>query len=185
LNRDAADVPPRHFDDAIMRLRSLATTAAALLLAAGGAGAAPTTTQEHTMTSYTATGPFDVQLAPQPLSGVAEHSGLGRMSLDKRFHGALEAASTGEMLAFRSATSGSAGYVAMETVSGTLDGRAGSFVLQHSSTMMRGEPAQSITVVPDSGTGALAGLAGRMVVEIAPGGAHSYRFDYALPDATR
>jgi len=166
-----------------MQLRTLAA-AAALLLAASGAGAGTTTNKEHPMTTHTATGPFDVQLAPQPLSGVAERSGLGRMSLDKRFHGALEAASTGEMLAFRSATPGSAGYVAMETVRGTLDGRAGSFVLQHSSTMTRGEPAQSITVVPDSGTEALAGLTGRMVVEIAPGGAHSYRFDYALPDAT-
>ena len=165
-----------------MQLRSLA---AALLLAAAGVGAAATTNLEHPMTTHTATGPFDVKRAPQPLSGVAEHSGLGRMSLDKRFHGALDAASTGEMLAFGSATSGSAGYVAMETVRGTLDGRAGSFVLQHSSTMTRGEPAQSITVVPDSGTEALAGLTGRMVVEIAPGGAHSYRFDYALPDATR
>jgi hypothetical protein len=133
------------------------------------------------VTPHLATGPFDVKLAPQALCAVAEHSGLGRMSLDKQFHGALEATSTGEMLAFRSATAGSAGYVAMETVRGTLDGRAGSFVLQHSSTMTRGEPAQSITVVPDSGTDALAGLAGRMVVEIAPGGAHSYRFDYTLP----
>jgi hypothetical protein len=133
------------------------------------------------MTAHTATGPFDVKLAPQPLSPVAEASGLGRMSLDKQFHGALEATSTGEMLAFRSTTAGSAGYVAMENVRGTLDGRAGSFVLQHSSTMTRGEPVQSITVVPDSGTDALAGLAGRMVVEIAPGGAHAYRFDYTLP----
>ncbi len=138
------------------------------------------------MTSRTAAGPFDVRLAPQALSGVAEHSGLARMSLDKRFHGALEAVSTGEMLAFGKPTpTGSAGYVAMETVRGTLDGRAGSFVLQHSSTMARGEPTQSITVVPDSGTGALEGLTGRMVVGIAPGGAHSYRFDYALPDAAR
>jgi hypothetical protein len=141
--------------------------------------------KEPLMTSHTVTGPFDVQLAPQALSGVADQSGLGRMSLDKRFHGALEAASTGEMLSFRSATPGSAGYVAMETVRGTLDGRAGSFVLQHSSTMTRGEPTQSITVVPDSGTDALDGLAGRMVVVIAPGGAHSYRFDYTLPDTAR
>jgi len=133
------------------------------------------------MTDHTASGPFDVQVAPQPLSGVAEHSGLGRLSLDKRFHGALEATSSGEMLAFRSAIAGSAGYVAMETVRGTLDGRAGTFVLQHSSTMARGAPQQSITVVPDSGTDALAGLTGRMVVAIAPGGAHSYRFDYTLP----
>lgn len=133
------------------------------------------------MTSRFATGPFDVQLVPQTLSAVAEHSGLGRMSLDKHFHGALEATSTGEMIAFRSAVASSAGYVAMETVHGTLDGRAGSFVLQHSSTLTRGEPVQSITVVPDSGTGALTGLAGRMTIDIAPGGAHAYRFDYTLP----
>ena len=132
------------------------------------------------MTAHIATGPFDVKLAPETLSGVAEHSGLGRMSIAKQFHGVLEATSTGEMLGWRTA-SGSGGYVAMETVRGTLDGRAGSFVLQHSSTMTRGEPAQSITVVPDSGTEALAGLAGRMVIDIAPGGAHGYRFDYSLP----
>ena len=141
----------------------------------------PTPPKEHAMISRSATGPFDVKLAPQPLSSVAEHSGVGRMSLDKQFHGALEATSTGEMLGFRDAALGSGGYVAMERVHGTLDGRAGSFVLQHSSTMTRGEASQSITVVPDSGTDALAGLSGRMVVDIAPGGAHSYRFDYALP----
>lgn len=137
--------------------------------------------KDHPMTSHTATGPFDAKLAPQSLSAVADGSGLARMSLDKRFHGALEATSTGEMLSFGSPAGGSAGYVAMEKVRGTLDGRAGSFVLQHSSTMNRGVPTQSITVVPDSGTDALAGLAGRMVVEIAPGGAHAYRFDYTLP----
>lgn len=132
-------------------------------------------------TMQTATGPFDVKLNPEPASPAAEVAGLGRMSLDKQFHGPLQATSRGEMLAFRSATPGSAGYVAMETVRGTLDGREGSFVLQHNSTMNRGEPAQSITVVPDSGTGALAGLAGRMLIEIAPGGAHRYRFEYTLP----
>jgi len=144
----------------------------------GLAGTLPSTAfaKEPTVTSRFATGPFDARLAPQTLSAVAEHSGLGRMSLDKRFHGALEATSTGEMISFRRA-----GYVAMETVRGTLDGRAGSFVLQHSSTLTRGEPTQSITVVPDSGTDALVGLAGRMVVDIAPGGAHSYRFEYTLP----
>ena len=150
--------------------------AAALLVLAAAAFA-----KEPAVTTHSATGPFDVKLAPQVLSAVAEHSGLGRMSLDKQFHGALEATSTGEMIAFRSAVAGSAGYVAMETVRGTLGGRAGSFVLQHSSTLARGEPTQSITVVPDSGTDALAGLAGRMVVDIAPGGAHSYRFEYTLP----
>ena len=76
----------------------------------------------------------------------------------------------------------SAGYVALERVTGTLHGRSGSFVLQHSSTMDRGVPTQSITVVPDSGTGALTGLAGRMTIDIGPGGAHAYRFEYNLPD---
>ena len=133
------------------------------------------------MTTHTATGPFDVQLTPEPASAAAEVAGLGRMSLDKTFRGALQATSRGEMLAFRSATPGSAGYVAMETVRGTLDGREGSFVLQHSSTMARGAPTQSITVVPDSGTDGLEGLAGRMTIEIAPGGAHGYRFEYTLP----
>ena len=164
-------------------MRFTLTAATVLFASLCGAAAAETTSlsKEHAVTSHFATGPFDVKLAPQPLSAVAEQSGLGRMSLDKQFHGTLEAASTGEMLAFRDAALGSGGYVAMETVRGTLDGRAGSFMLQHSSTMTRGAPAQSITVVPDSGTGALVGLTGRMVVDIAPGGAHSYRFDYTLP----
>ncbi|MFL6697242.1 MAG: DUF3224 domain-containing protein [Vitreoscilla sp.] len=166
----------------MMRPQSLVATALFLsLIALTCAADTIPISKEHPMTSHSAAGPFDVQLAPQTLSGVAEHSGLGRMSLDKRFHGALEATSTGEMLSFRSATPGSAGYVAMETVRGTLDGRPGSFVLQHSATLTRGEPALSVTVVPDSGTDALIGLAGRMVIDIAAGGAHSYRFDYTLP----
>jgi hypothetical protein len=166
----------------MMRLRILAATLSLPAAAVFAAGGSPIH-KEPSVTTHIATGPFDVKLAPQTLSGVAEHSGLGRLALDKQFHGALEAASTGEMLAFRSATPGSAGYVAMETVRGTLDGRAGSFVLQHSSTLTRGEPAQSITVVPDSGTDALAGLAGRMLIDIAPGGAHAYRLEYTLPAA--
>jgi hypothetical protein len=173
--RARPDVGRNH--DAIMRTLHL-LAAAALAVSCAAAGAFD---KDRPMTSHTATGPFDATLAPQTLSPVADGSGLARMSLDKRFHGALEAASTGEMLSFGNPAGGSAGYVAMEKVRGTLDGRAGSFVLQHSSTMTRGVPAQSITVVPDSGTDALAGLAGRMVVEIAPGGAHSYRFDYTLP----
>jgi len=153
----------------------------AAVLASIACLATATSDKDHPMTSRTATGPFDVKLAPQPLSGVAEGSGLSRMSIDKRFHGALEASSRGEMLSAGNPASGSAGYVALETVRGTLDGRAGAFVLQHSSTIARGVPTQSITVVPDSGTEALAGLAGRMVVEIAPEGAHAYRFEYSLP----
>jgi hypothetical protein len=101
------------------------------------------------------------------------------MSLDKQFHGPLEAVSQGEMLAFRSSVEGSAGYVAMETVRGSLHGRSGSFVLQHSSVMTRGTPAQSITVVPDSGTAELADLAGHMTISIVDG-QHFYHFDYTL-----
>jgi hypothetical protein len=129
-----------------------------------------------------ANGLFDVQIAPQALSGVAASSGLTRMSIDKRFHGTLDATSTGEMLAFRSSIDGSAGYVAMEMVCGSLDGRSGSFVLQHSSTRTRGVAAQSITVVPDSGTEALAGLSGQMIIDIAADGTHAYRFEFTLPD---
>ncbi|BBA44096.1 MULTISPECIES: DUF3224 domain-containing protein [Burkholderia] len=129
-----------------------------------------------------ANGPFEVKLNPESLSPVAEQTGLGRMSLDKQYHGDLEAVSHGEMLAFRSSIQGSAGYVAMETVQGTLGGRQGSFVLQHSSAMTRGQPQQSITVVPDSGTGELLGLAGSMIITI-DNGLHSYRFEYTLPES--
>ncbi|MCE4061042.1 DUF3224 domain-containing protein [Pandoraea sputorum] len=133
--------------------------------------------------NQTAKGLFDVQLGPEALSAVAQDTGLGRLSLDKTYHGDLSATGRGEMLAFRSGTPGSAGYVAMETVRGALHGRNGTFVLQHSSTMTRGVPTQSITVVPDSGTDALTGLTGSLVIEITDG-KHAYDFRYALPDET-
>ena len=128
-----------------------------------------------------AVGPFEVKLSPQ----TPHHpdAGLGRMSLDKEFHGDLEATSKGEMLVGSTETKGSAGYVAMERVTGTLHGRAGSFILQHSGTMNRGAPSLSVTVVPDSGTGELAGLSGRMAIVVVAG-KHSYEFDYALAAAT-
>jgi hypothetical protein len=129
-----------------------------------------------------AKGPFEVKLAPQKADHpAAEGSGHGRMSLDKQFHGDLEGTSQGEMLSFMTATQGSAGYVAIEKVTGTLGGRSGSFVLQHSGTMNRGAPQLSVTVVPDSATGELGGLSGSMKIVIAPGGAHSYEMEYTLP----
>jgi hypothetical protein len=129
-----------------------------------------------------ASGPFDVKLMPQaPVEGVGDPT-VGRMALDKRFHGELEATSKGEMLATRTEVEGSASYVAMERVTGTLHGRSGTFALQHCGTMDRGVPQLSVTVVPDSGTGALAGLAGRMAINI-EGGKHSYDFEYTLPEA--
>lgn len=128
-----------------------------------------------------ASGPFDVKLTPQkPDSEVAQAANLGRMTIDKQFHGDLEATSKGEMISAQTEVKGSAGYVAMERVTGTLKGRKGSFVLQHSATMNRGIPELSVTVVPDSGTGDLKGLVGAMNIIIAQDGKHSYAFDYAI-----
>ena len=125
-----------------------------------------------------ASGTFEVRLSPQ-VDGEEGGACLGRMLIDKRFGGDLEATSRGQMLAFRSGVEGSAGYVALEHVEGRLSGRAGGFVLQHSGTMERGAQRLSVTVVPDSGTGELAGLAGRMEIVITKDG-HSYNFDYTL-----
>jgi hypothetical protein len=126
-----------------------------------------------------ATGPFTVKLEPQDMP--AEYPLLGRLTINKEFQGDLSAISIGQMLSARTAISNSAGYVAIEQVTGTLHGRKGSFVLQHSSSMIRGEPNQSVTVVVDSGTGALEGLTGSMVINNVAG-AHSYAFEYTLPE---
>jgi hypothetical protein len=127
-----------------------------------------------------ATGPFDVKLQPQPLALADEGEGAvrARLSLDKRYHGDLDASARGEMLSAMTGTPGSAGYVALEKVAGTLHGRSGTFVLQHNATMNRGEPSLNIIVVPDSGTGELVGLAGSMKIVIAEGGKHFYELDY-------
>ena len=127
-----------------------------------------------------ATGPFEVKLAPQPTDAPA----LGRLSIDKQFHGDLEATSKGEMLSAMTETKGSAGYVAMERVTGALHGRKGTFVLQHTGTMNRGAATLSVTVVPDSGTDQLVGLSGKMAIKI-EGGKHSYEFEYTLPEQGR
>jgi hypothetical protein len=126
-----------------------------------------------------ATGTFEVKLNPQGQEDKADGTSLGRMTIDKQFHGDLEGASKGEMLSAVTGVKGSAGYVAIERVSGTLHGRGGTFVLQHSGIMARGAPQLSVTVVPDSGPGQLVGLAGKMEIKIA-GGKHSYDFAYTL-----
>lgn len=129
-----------------------------------------------------AAGPFDVEMNPDPAYETAEGGVvLGRVSFTKQFHGALDAASIVQMLSAGSPVKGSAGYVAIERVVGTLDGRTGTFILQHSATMNRGQPSLSIIVVPDTGTGDLVGLAGTMAIDIVEG-KHSYRFEYTLPD---
>lgn len=123
-----------------------------------------------------ATGPFEVKLTPQ-----ADNldPALGRMTLDKQFHGDLEATSLGQMLTGGAATQGSGVYVAIEKVTGSLHGRRGSFLLHHTGLMTRGTPQLSITVAPDSGTDQLTGLTGKMDIHIA-NGKHSYTFDYSL-----
>jgi hypothetical protein len=126
-----------------------------------------------------ATGTFQVKLTPQAPDDAA-HPVPGRMSIDKQFEGDLQGSSRGQMLAAQTGVKGSAGYVAMELVTGTLAGRTGSFVLQHTGTMTRGEPQLSVTVVPDSGTDQLTGLSGKLAI-IIEGGNHSYEFGYELP----
>ena len=129
-----------------------------------------------------AKGTFEVKLDPQGEADKAEGSTLARMSLDKKYHGDLEATAKGTMLTAGTDVKGSAGYVAIERVTGTLNGKTGSFVLQHNGTLSRGTPVQNIIVVPDSGTGQLAGISGKLLVIIADG-KHSYEFEYTLPAA--
>jgi Protein of unknown function (DUF3224) len=131
-----------------------------------------------------ASGTFEVKLSPQGQDNKSpekESEGvtLGRMTIDKQFHGDLEGTSEGQMLTAGTPVKDSAGYVAIERVSGTLHGRRGSFALQHSGTMTRGVPQLSVTVVPDSGTGQLVGVTGKMTIKIADG-KHYYDFEYTL-----
>jgi len=131
--------------------------------------------------SQRAAGAFDVKVTPQkPDTQIARAANLGRLTIDKRFHGDLEGISKGEMLATQTEVPGSAGYVALERVTGKLKGRAGSFVLQHSATMTRGSPKANISVVPDSGTGELQGISGTMSITVGADGSHSSEFDYKI-----
>lgn len=127
-----------------------------------------------------ATGEFDVNLQPlEPYAQGSEGIKLSRLSIDKTFTGDLMATSRGEMLSAVTTVAGSAGYVAIEQVAGTLHGKSGSFVLQHSGTMARGESQLVLEVVPDSGAGELAGLSGSMNIRIEDG-KHFYVFEYEI-----
>jgi hypothetical protein len=126
-----------------------------------------------------AKGDFVVTLTPQSTDEVTGASTLTRLAIDKQFSGDLIGVSKGEMLSAGTPIKGSAGYVAIERVSGALQGRTGTFVLQHNGTMTRGSPELTVSVVPDSGSGELTGLTGTMRI-IIEGKRHSYEFDYAL-----
>lgn len=125
-----------------------------------------------------ASGTFEVKMTMQP---VEENAPVGRFTLEKEFQGDLQGTSKGQMLAISTAVEGSAGYVAMEQVNGTLDGRRGSFALMHNGIMTRGVPQLSVTVVPDSGTGDLTGISGQLDIKITDG-KHFYEFDYTIAE---
>jgi hypothetical protein len=129
--------------------------------------------------STQARGTFEIKLTPHPPYHTGDGVSLGRITIDKQFHGDLQGSSVVEMLSAGTAVKGSAGYVAMERVTGTLHGRAGGFVLQHSGRMARGQAELTVTVVPDSGSGALTGIGGAMTIEITAG-QHFYVFEYTI-----
>ena len=134
-------------------------------------------------TTSQAKGTFDVKVVPQGTADTADGIALGRMSIDKQFHGDLEAASKGEMLTSSLESNGSAAYVAIERVIGTLNGRRGSFALMHQGTMNKQGQKLTVSVVPDSGTGQLAGLSGTMTITIVDK-KHLYEFVYSLPSGS-
>jgi hypothetical protein len=149
------------------------------MMSAPALGQTTPATKEATMHAH---GPFDVKIIPQDDK---LNDGISRMVLGKEYHGDLEGASQGQMLAVGSAKS-SGVYVAIETFAGTLltssgEKKSGGFSLHHTGIMTKNSPSLSINVVPDSGTGQLAGISGKMNIIIAPDGKHSYEFEYTLP----
>ena len=131
--------------------------------------------------THTAHGTFDVKITPMPPEENVGDAGIGRLALHKQFRGDLDAIASIWPLPMGTEVKGSAGYVAMDRVSGALHGRSGSFGLQHSGTMDRGAAQLRIAVVPDSGTGELTGISGVLAIDIRDG-QHFYTFDYQLPD---
>lgn len=132
------------------------------------------------MSLKTAAGSFDVSLTPLGLDQPGDDVARGRMRLDKRFHGGLDASGAGEMLTGMGGEPGSAAYVAIERISGVLDGRVGSFLVVHRGLMTRGARELAVTIVPDSGSGELAGISGTMNL-IVGDGRHDYTIEYRLP----
>ena len=152
------------------------------MFGSGQSNAIQTETIEETLTIMRAKGTFEVKLNPLETYNQAAGAELGRMSIDKTFAGDLVGTSQGEMLTGGSPAEGSAGYVAIERVTGSLQGRRGSFLLQHSGTMTPTLQEATITVIPGSGTGELEGIAGTLSIEIEEG-KHFYDFEYTLPSS--
>lgn len=142
------------------------------------------TTPKDGPLSMHAEGTFDVKNTPLTADDVLAGTAIGRYGLDKQFQGDLEGTSKGEMLGAGNPATGTAGYVAIEQVTGTLHGRTGSFAMQHFGTMEDNKFELVVKVVPGSGTGDLLGISGTMIIKIV-GGKHSYQFDYFLPTPTK
>jgi hypothetical protein len=149
-----------------------------LILAASFAQSQTTATQKEAPLTSHAAGPFDVKMTPQDDQA---GDGVARMLLDKQYHGDLEGTAKGQMLTGGISSNKSGAYVAIEKFTGTLHGRSGSFILHHTGIMTRGTPDLTILVSPDSGTGQLAGITGKMTIKIAADGKHTYDFEYTLP----
>lgn len=166
--------------------RYMALATLGLLLAATGSGRGqtpgPTTTtrQKEPAVQKHAKGSFDVKVIPITVADSLDTGGFGRMALDKKFSGDLSGTSVGQMIASGDPSQNMGGYVALEKVTGTLDGRSGTFVMMHNGTMTPAAMEMRITVVPGSGTGQLSGLAGDFTI-IFEGKNHHYTFDYTLP----
>ena len=149
-----------------------------LIFVASSAQPQSTATPKEILVTSHATGPFDVKMTPQDDKA---GDGIARMLVDKQYHGDLEGTAKGQMLTGGITADKSGAYVAIEKFTGTLHGRSGSFVLHHTGIMTRGTPDLTILVAPDSGTGQLAGITGKMTINIAADGKHSYDFEYTLP----
>ena len=167
-------VKPLKIRSAGSQLICTATILATLLLTMAYAQSNPP--KEAALTQH-ATGSFDVKMTPQDDK---LGDGISRMVLQKQYHGDLEGTAKGQMLAAGSAKS-SGVYVAIETFTGTVQGKTGTFALHHTGIMSKGSPSLAISVVPGSGTGDLVGISGNMKINIAPDGKHSYDLEYALP----
>ena len=128
-----------------------------------------------------AKGAFDIKMTPMPADEYADGKALGRVAADKQYHGDLEGSGKGQMLTATGGVTGSAVYVATERVIGSLAGRRGTFLLAHRGVMNRGAQQLEVDVVPDSGTGELQGIAGKLAINVTPDGKHIYDFEYTLP----
>src|SRR6185436_15077522 len=161
--------------------RRHSTVVAMLALALAASLFAQSGSKGSVMLIHHAKGVFDIKMTPMPADEYADGKALGRVAADKQYHGDLEGSGKGQMLTATGAVKGSAVYLATERVSGTLGGRSGTFLLAHRGVMNRGAQRLDIDVVPDSGTGELQGIAGKLSINIAPDGKHFYDFEYTLP----